>query len=226
MLVAHFAHCVLAWLGQRLPSGVVLGKRASESLDERLLRLARTWGHTPARERAVERFSLLGEHAGVWLAIGAGGAAVDRARRSRWLRATATVGGMYALNTAIKLVVRRRRPQLRGLPALTPTATALSFPSAHASTAFAGALAYSRLGAPAAPLYVLAAGLSCSRLYLGVHYPSDVLAGALLGTAVAAVRGGERDRASSASDATAAHTRPSSNGHVPSNAVFVAGGPA
>jgi decaprenylphosphoryl-5-phosphoribose phosphatase len=170
----------------------VLRKRASTSLDERLLRIARTWGHTPARDQAVERFSLLGEHAGVWLAIGAAGAAVDGARRSRWLRATGTVGGMYALNTAIKLVVRRQRPQLRGLPALTPTATALSFPSAHASTAFAGALAYSRLGAPATPLYVLAAGLAYSRLYLGVHYPSDVLAGALLGSAIGAVAVGRR----------------------------------
>jgi membrane-associated phospholipid phosphatase len=203
----------------------VLSKRRSESLDERLLRIARTWGHTPSRERAVERFSLLGEHAGVWLAIGAGGAALDGARRSRWLRATGTVGGMYGLNTAIKLVVRRRRPQLRGLPALTPTATALSFPSAHASTAFAGALVYSRLGLPRAPLYALAAGLSYSRLYLGVHYPSDVLAGAGRGTGVAAIRDGRR-RVEPASGPAAAYAANGSNGHVPSDAVFVAGGPS
>ena len=38
------------------------------ALDRRLLRLARTWGHTPANERAVRRFSALGEHAAVWLA--------------------------------------------------------------------------------------------------------------------------------------------------------------
>jgi len=62
--------------------------------------------------------------------------------------------------------------------------TALSFPSAHAATSFAGAVSYSRLGLPAIPLYALATALSASRLYLGVHFPSDTLAGALLGTAL------------------------------------------
>jgi hypothetical protein len=85
----------------------------------------------------------------------------------------------------LKQLVRRRRPCLPDLPPLAGTPTQLSFPSAHASTSFAGARCYSRLGLPAAPLYGLAAGLSLSRLYLGVHYPSDVLGGALLGMAVA-----------------------------------------
>jgi len=154
------------------------------NLDERLLLVARTTAHTPRGERDVARFSRLGEHAGVWLAIGVAGQALDAPRRRGWRRATATVAGVYALNTAIKLTVRRQRPQLPGLPQLTSTATQFSFPSAHASTSFAGALCYSRLGLPALPLYTLAVGLSISRLYLGVHFPSDVLAGAVLGTAV------------------------------------------
>jgi undecaprenyl-diphosphatase len=158
------------------------------TLDQRLLRLARTCGHTPEAERVVGRFSLLGEHAGVWLAIGVAGQALDRRRRERWRRASVTVAATYALNTAVKLVVRRPRPSLAGLPPLASTPTGLSFPSAHASTSFAGARCYSRLGLPAAPLYALAAGLSLSRLYLGVHYPSDVLAGALLGAAFAGLR--------------------------------------
>jgi membrane-associated phospholipid phosphatase len=157
------------------------------NVDERLLRVARTRGHTPAAERVVASFSKLGQHAGVWLAIGLVGASLDAERRGEWRRATATVAGMYALNTAIKQIVGRRRPELPDLPALTGTPTALSFPSAHASTAFAGAVVYSRLGLPAAPLYALATGLALSRLYLGVHYPSDVLVGAALGSVAGAV---------------------------------------
>ena len=156
------------------------------SLDERLLVLARTRGHTPGAERAVATFSKLGEHSIAWLAIGAAGAALDRGRRSCWLKGMATVGAAYVANTAIKFAVRRPRPQLEGLPPLVGTPTGLGFPSAHTTTGFAGALAYSRCGAPAAPLYALAAGLSLSRLYLGVHHPTDLLAGAALGTAVAA----------------------------------------
>jgi membrane-associated phospholipid phosphatase len=156
------------------------------ALDERLLLLARTRGHgDPHVERAVSTFSKLGEHGGVWLAIGAAGWALDRDRSPSWLRATATVGGVYALNTAIKLAVRRPRPRLSGLPALTGTPTQLSFPSAHASTSFAAAGLYAQLGLPASLLYALAGSLALSRLYLGVHYPSDVLAGAALGAVVA-----------------------------------------
>lgn len=157
------------------------------SLDEALLRAARTRAHNPRAERAVANFSRLGEHAGVWLAIGAVGLTCDRGRRGVWTRALATVAGTYALNSALKLVVRRGRPELSELPPLTDTLTQLSFPSAHAATSFAGARVYSRLGLPKRTLYGLALGLSASRLYLGVHYPSDVLAGAALGDSVSRI---------------------------------------
>jgi membrane-associated phospholipid phosphatase len=154
-------------------------------LDTRLARAARTRAHTPSAERAIARFSALGEHAAIWLAIGVAGWATDRPRAAGWRRATAAVTATYALNTALKLIIRRPRPELPGLPALTATPTRFSFPSAHASTSFAGARAYARMGLSAPALYGLATAMSLSRLYLGVHYPSDVLAGAVLGLATA-----------------------------------------
>lgn len=157
------------------------------SADVALYRAARTRGHTPQAERAVSAFSATGEHAALWLALGALGMALDRPRRAQWRRGAGAVATAYVLNTAIKQVVRRRRPQLGDLPQLVKTPTQLSFPSAHASSSFAGARAYAPLlaqGRGGVVLYPLALAMAASRVYLGVHYPSDILAGAVLGTFV------------------------------------------
>lgn len=71
---------------------------------------------------------------------------------------------------------------------LLSTPLDLSLPSGHSATSFAGAALLAAF-APrlAVPLLTLAAAIACSRVYVGVHYPLDIVAGALLGLGVAAV---------------------------------------
>jgi undecaprenyl-diphosphatase len=156
-----------------------------QDLDTAALVFVRTRGHTPVVERVIAGYSKTGEHAACWLALGTAGAATSSgARRRTWLRGVVVVVGAYGINYAVKIAVRRPRPMLAQLPQLSCTVSRLSFPSAHATTSFAAARAYRGL-VPAWALYGAAIAFALSRPYLGVHYPSDVLAGAALGSALA-----------------------------------------
>lgn len=153
------------------------------ALDLAVLRLLRTRGHSPPVERAVLAFTRSGEHGVLWLLLSAAGALIDGRRRALYLRTLRLVVVAYLTNIALKYVVRRKRPRLEDLPPLSSTVTSLSYPSAHATTSFAAARVLS--GAlPAALVYACAGAMALSRVYVGVHYPTDVAAGMLLGTAM------------------------------------------
>jgi membrane-associated phospholipid phosphatase len=156
--------------------------------DLSLLYLMRTRGHAPLAERAARLIAASGENGYLWFGIGLAGAAVDPPRRRRWLAASLIGPAAIGLNFGIKLLAKRPRPQLEGLPPLGGAPSSLSFPSAHATASFAAATAMSRIEPRAKPaLFAAAALMAVTRPYLGMHYPSDVLAGAALGSVLGAV---------------------------------------
>ncbi|MGY1804681.1 phosphatase PAP2 family protein [Blastococcus sp. SYSU D00922] len=144
----------------------------------------RRLGTTPAVPvaRALSHF---GDHAAGWLVLGAVGWLTGR-RREEWRAGVVGVVAAHASGVVVKRVVRRVRPDLHDVPALVVTPSLLSFPSAHSCSTAAAAVGFGpMLGRPA---LAGAVGLMCvSRVLLGVHYPSDVVTGAVLGGGTAAV---------------------------------------
>ena len=159
----------------------VLG--ALGAADQAVLRFLRTKApHDPGTEGIVKGLGVIGEWAAVWVAIGAAGAAVDAPKRQRWLIAAATGPTAVILNYGVKLSFGRQRPLLEDHPPLAKAPSNLSFPSAHSTSSMAAATAIGRVDPRTrVPLYALATAICLSRPYLGMHYPSDVVAGAALG---------------------------------------------
>ena len=152
--------------------------------DLRLLRLMRTRGHTPGLESAAQALGRAGNNAAVWIVLGVALALIDPSQREAWLICAALGPLAICINYGIKALVKRPRPVLPGLPALGGAPSSLSFPSAHATSSFAVATAMVRVDSATASVLLVALALSLGRPYLGMHYPSDVLAGALLGVAL------------------------------------------
>ncbi|MGW7553692.1 phosphatase PAP2 family protein [Streptomyces rimosus] len=154
-------------------------------MDHRLLVALRACG-SDARTAAVARaLPHGGEHGALWLAAGPAGATADRSRRPARLRGTALSCGAHLLSVGLKRVVRRRRFLLPGHAPLIRTTSPHSFPSAHAASATAAAVTLGALRPVGAGLSLPALAMCLSRLVVGVHYPSDVAAGAVVGALVA-----------------------------------------
>jgi membrane-associated phospholipid phosphatase len=172
----------------------VLG--ALGAADQAVLRFLRTKApHDTVTEGAFKTLGAVGEYAAVWVAIGLAGAAADTPRRPRWLLGAATGPAAVVLNYAVKVAIGRERPLIEEHPPLARAPSKLSFPSAHSTSSLAAATAFGRVEPRTRmPLYALAAGICVSRPYLGMHYPSDVLAGVVLGTLIGGLVPGVGER--------------------------------
>ena len=152
-----------------------------ENLDLRMLRFMRTSGHSPGLEKAAKGLGKAGNNGAIWMVIGVLLAVFDGSNREAWVICAFLGPIAIGLNYVVKLIVKRPRPVLEGLPPLGGAPSSLSFPSAHATSAFAVATAMTRVEPWGALAFALAFALALGRPYLGMHYPSDVLAGAVLG---------------------------------------------
>jgi membrane-associated phospholipid phosphatase len=149
---------------------------------------------TPTIDRPLRQLSSLANHSKLWLAIAA---LVGLVGGRRGLRAAAVgvaaIGVTSAVvNLPVKLSAGRRRPDrsAAAVPELrhVPMPTTTSFPSGHSASAFAFAEAVgSTAPVLSVPLRVLASAVGYSRVHTGVHYPGDVLVGALVGATIGEV---------------------------------------
>jgi membrane-associated phospholipid phosphatase len=152
---------------------------------------------TPSLDRELAQLSRAADHSKLWLgaaaALALGGGSRGRSAAVRGLSAIAVASG--GVNLGVKLLSRRRRPDRVNVPEArhVPMPRSSSFPSGHAASAFAFATAAGdRDLAVDLLLRFLAALVAYSRIHTGVHYPGDVVVGALIGgaagNAVAAIR--------------------------------------
>jgi len=181
--------------------GAAPGRRASwlGELDrvDRAVYAAVAATPTPGLDGAMRRVSAAADYsrlsiaAGVILALGWG----PRGRRAAASGLVSLGATSAVVNAVVKLVGRRRRPDRAA--AEVPRARQVrmpgsrSFPSGHTAAAVAFASGVGRVMPVAAlPLHALAAVVGYSRVHTGVHYPGDVLAGAVLGAMIADVTSG------------------------------------
>lgn len=192
--MSRVAHAARAAHRPRLPGWILDLERVDVAVYDAILRTA-----TPSVDQHMRRLTQAANYSRLWV----GSAAIlAGARGARGRRAAATgIASVLVTSAVANLVMKplgaRRRPDPSEAPAerRAPMPSSTSFPSGHAASGFAFATAVGAvLPRDAIPIRALASAVAYSRVHTGLHYPADVIAGALLGTALAQITARAVDR--------------------------------
>lgn len=179
---------------------------AIQNLDQAVLLWIQEAVRLEALNPLVELYTTLGNGGALWIVLSLVLLCRKSTRKAGAAALLALLLGFLCTNVVLKHLVHRPRPYtvVEGLAPLLLSGDPNSFPSGHTCAAFAAGLAWAGTLPARWARIAAAAGAVCmglSRLYVGVHYPSDVLAGAAVGAlcALAALRlirrwaGGDKD---------------------------------
>ncbi|MGN0335754.1 MAG: phosphatase PAP2 family protein [Lachnospiraceae bacterium] len=143
----------------------------------------------PVLTPVMKLITSLGNAGMIWIAATLLLLISKKTRRVGCMSALALIGSLLINNMLIKVLVARPRPfvRLEELVILIPKPSEYSFPSGHTASSFAAGVVFFRnlprkWGIPA---LILAFLIGLTRMYVGVHYPTDVLAGMITGTLLA-----------------------------------------
>lgn len=140
--------------------------------------------HRPKTDKLMKNITRMANGGGFWLALSAGCVKSDKYRKSGVSMAIALMLSVIFSNAIIKNIVDRARPFWRdqSFNVKIKRPTDFSFPSGHTSASIASAVAlYLNCKKEGIAALILAGQIAFSRMYLLVHYPTDVLAGIVLG---------------------------------------------
>ena len=151
---------------------------------------------TPSLDIPLRELSSLANHSKIWFAIAGGLALVggETGRRAALAGVVSIGAASLVVNAVVKPFARRRRPDRDGedVPDVREVAmpTSTSFPSGHSASAFAFASAVGKeIPAIGVPLRGLAGAVAYSRVHTGVHYPTDVIIGSIIGSSIGDITG-------------------------------------
>ncbi len=154
-------------------------------LDQSILLTIQEYLRTPILTFIFIMFTTLGNSGVIWILISMGLLIFKKTRKVGIISLCALCGSGIINNGILKHLVGRVRPfdVIWGLNVLIPKPNDFSFPSGHTASSFAAAsILFRKLPKKyGIPAIILASMISFSRLYVGVHYPSDVLFGMVIG---------------------------------------------